>query len=152
MDRPEIKQEAERLSIVLLAPVSGDSTGVMDPEQLEMWSKFTRPAPPPISLADYIARLIHLLKLDDELVKSAIVEYKRLLFVRCGVQLDERNAHRFVLAATVVASKCLLDNQYAFTYYARAGGVSPSELAVLEVNLLRLLDWKVFCVTNCLLR
>ena len=148
-----IEAEADHLSKMLLTPVSGTTTGSMNTEQVELWSKFTRPSPPNISLTDYILRLINLLKLaEEEIVKTAIVEYKRLLFEKCGVQLNDHNAHRFVLAATVVASKCLLDNQYAFTYYARVGGVSPGELAVLEVNLLRLLDWRVFHITNCPLR
>lgn len=135
--------EAEHLSGVLMSPIGTIKS--LNEEQTEMWNKFMRPTPPDISLTDYLARLFHFLKLDD-IIKTAIIHYKKLLNEQCGVELNECSVHRFALASVVVASKCLLDNQYSFTFYARIGGVSPSELAVLELNLLRLLDWRVFCL------
>lgn len=147
-ENDKVKGEAEILSCALLRPLDHDEDHMqVETEYLELWSKFTRPSPPHITLTDYVARLMRLLKLDDT-VCLAVIRYKHILHDKRGIQVDESCAHRFVLAATVVASKCMLDSQFAFPYYARAGGVSTRELAALEVSLLCLLDWHLHeCAT-----
>jgi len=57
-------------------------------------------------------------------------------------RITELNAHRLLLAGTVVAAKFHDDDFYSNAYYAKIGGVSNEEMNVLEVEFLKLLDWR----------
>jgi hypothetical protein len=143
----ELTERVSRLSESLLTNVSVDAgdTALLesDSQTEQLMAMLTRTEQPTVSLSDYLYRLASFLKFDD-LIDAAIIKYKQRLSVIRKVQLDEHNVHRFVLAAVVVASKCLLEKQFKFSYYARVGGVSVEELGRLELAFLQLLDWRVF--------
>ena len=59
-----------------------------------------------------------------------------------AVSYGMRSAHRLLLAAITLAQKVTRDAPYENAYLARVGGVTPQELASLELALLRALQWR----------
>ena len=51
--------------------------------------------------------------------------------------------HRFLITAATVAAKGLGDSFWTNSTYARVGGVSVKELALLELELLKRLEWRI---------
>lgn len=108
------------------------------------FARFKRRQAPSIPVDVYLTRLVNYLHPDPRAL-LAIVIYRDRLAREWSISLDETSAHRFVLAALVLASKALADVCYTTSYYARVGGVSAQELCVLEVALCELLDWRLYC-------
>eukprot|EP00662_Eupelagonemidae_sp_cell21_P004970 gene4970-53899_t len=60
-----------------------------------------------------------------------------------GVRLTERNVHRLLLAALLLATKWATDRPYSMSVYARVGGVRRDELATLETQFITDLSWDI---------
>lgn len=58
-------------------------------------------------------------------------------------QLNSLNVHRLVLTGVLLAAKFLDDHYYNNAFYARVGGVSTAEINRLEVDMLRLLNFRL---------
>ena len=56
--------------------------------------------------------------------------------------------HRFIITAITVSSKALCDVFCTASYYAKVGGLSLSELNLLEREFLKILDWSLTCTKN----
>jgi hypothetical protein len=50
-----------------------------------------------------------------------------------------------MITGVTVAAKTLCDSYCTNSHYARVGGISVSELNTLELELLFLLDWNLWC-------
>jgi hypothetical protein len=57
--------------------------------------------------------------------------------------ISSLTVHRFLITAATVAAKGLSDSFWTNSLYARVGGVSVRELALLELEFLRKLDWRI---------
>lgn len=57
--------------------------------------------------------------------------------------INSLTVHRFLITSATVAAKGLSDSFWTNTLYARVGGVSLKELALLELEFLRRLEWKI---------
>jgi hypothetical protein len=57
--------------------------------------------------------------------------------------ISSLTVHRFLITAATVAAKGLSDSFWTNTLYARVGGVSVRELALLELEFLRRLEWRI---------
>lgn len=57
--------------------------------------------------------------------------------------ISSLTVHRFLITAATVASKGLSDSYWNNSTYARVGGISVTELGLLELELLHRVDWKV---------
>jgi hypothetical protein len=57
--------------------------------------------------------------------------------------ISSLTVHRFLITAATVAAKGLSDSFWTNSLYARVGGVSVRELALLELEFLRRLDWRI---------
>jgi len=100
-------------------------------------------APPGISVRDYLIRLIVHATLSPPILLS-MVYYLDLLCNRYPVfTLTSLTVHRFLISAATVAAKGLSDSFWTNNTYARVGGVSVRELALLELELLQKLDWRI---------
>ena len=51
--------------------------------------------------------------------------------------------HRFLITAACCAAKSLSDAFWTNTQYAKVGGISLRELAMLEMELLTRMDWEM---------
>ena len=52
--------------------------------------------------------------------------------------------HRLVITAVMLAAKFMDDKYYNNAYYAKIGGVTTSELNHMELEMLRMLDYRTF--------
>jgi hypothetical protein len=57
--------------------------------------------------------------------------------------ISSLTVHRFLITAATVGAKGLSDSFWTNSLYARVGGVSVRELALLELEFLRKLDWRI---------
>lgn len=57
--------------------------------------------------------------------------------------ISSLTVHRFLITSATVAAKGLSDSFWTNSLYARVGGVSVRELALLELEFLRRLDWRI---------
>jgi hypothetical protein len=63
--------------------------------------------------------------------------------------LSSLTCHRFIIASITVASKGLCDVFCTNNLYARVGGISVTELNLLEREFLQAIDWRLM-VSNLL--
>jgi hypothetical protein len=57
--------------------------------------------------------------------------------------ISSLTVHRFLITAATVAAKGLSDSFWTNSLYARVGGVTVRELALLELEFLRRLEWRI---------
>ena len=103
----------------------------------------SRSAPPSISLRDYLIRLIVHATLSPPLLLSMVFYIDRLCALYPAFTISSLTVHRFLITAATVAAKGLGDSFWTNSTYARVGGVSVKELALLELELLKRLEWRI---------
>eukprot|EP00963_Diacronema_lutheri_P004098 scaffold310_cov335-Pavlova_lutheri.AAC.83 len=68
-----------------------------------------------------------------------------MLVKKCpGLRVSNQNAHRLLISGVVLAAKFLDDRQYSNVHYAKVGGICTKELNMLELEMLRQLDFSLF--------
>lgn len=67
----------------------------------------------------------------------------RLCALYPAFTISSLTVHRFLITAATVAAKGLSDSFWTNNTYARVGGVSTKELALLELEFLRRLEWRI---------
>lgn len=67
----------------------------------------------------------------------------RLCALYPAFTISSLTVHRFLITAATVAAKGLSDSFWTNSTYARVGGVSTKELALLELEFLRRLEWRI---------
>ena len=67
----------------------------------------------------------------------------RLCALYPAFTISSLTVHRFLITAAAVAAKGLGDSFWTNSTYARVGGVSIKELALLELELLKRLEWRI---------
>jgi hypothetical protein len=60
------------------------------------------------------------------------------------ILISSYNFHRIVLTCLVLAVKSSEDTYYSNAFYAKLGGISTKELAILEIDLLTMIDYRLF--------
>ncbi|KAG2452957.1 hypothetical protein HYH02_002294 [Chlamydomonas schloesseri] len=99
--------------------------------------------PPPIGLQAYVERVAKFTKCSPVCFIMALV-YMDLLAQRDPDMLPTPlNVHRLLLSGVLVAAKLTDDHYYNNAFYGRVGGVSVQEINRLELELLRLLDYRL---------
>ncbi len=67
----------------------------------------------------------------------------RLCALYPAFNISSLTVHRFLITAATVASKGLSDSFWTNSTYAKMGGVSLRELALLELEFLWRVDWRI---------
>ncbi|KAH7046671.1 cyclin-domain-containing protein [Macrophomina phaseolina] len=106
-------------------------------------TRFHSRAPPSISVRDYLNRLIVHATLSPPILLSMVYYIDRLCLLYPAFTISSLTVHRFLIAAATVASKGLSDSFWTNNTYARVGGVSTRELALLELEFLTRLQWRI---------
>jgi len=106
-------------------------------------TRFHSRAPPGISVKDYLMRLVVHATLPPPILLSMVYYVDRLCALYPAFTISSLTVHRFLITAATVASKGLSDSFWTNSLYARVGGVSVRELALLELEFLRRLDWRI---------
>ncbi|KAJ4990596.1 cyclin [Stagonosporopsis vannaccii] len=106
-------------------------------------TRFHSRAPPGISVRDYLLRLIVHATLSPPILLAMVFYVDKLCATYPAFTISSLTVHRFLITAATVAAKGLSDSFWTNTLYARVGGVSVRELALLELEFLRKLDWRI---------
>jgi hypothetical protein len=92
---------------------------------------------------DYLSRLIVHATLSPPILLSMVFYVDKLCAMYPAFTISSLTVHRFLITAATVAAKGLSDSFWTNSLYARVGGVSVRELALLELEFLRRLDWRI---------
>lgn len=106
-------------------------------------TRFHSRAPPAISVKDYLFRLIVHATLSPPILLSMVFYVDKLCTMYPAFTISSLTVHRFLITAATVAAKGLSDSFWTNSLYAKVGGVSLRELALLELEFLRKLDWRI---------
>lgn len=106
-------------------------------------TRFHSRAPPGISVMDYLQRLTTHATLPPPILLSMVYYIDRLCALYPAFTISSLTVHRFLITSATVASKGLSDSFWTNNTYARVGGISLKELALLELELLYRVDWKI---------
>lgn len=106
-------------------------------------TRFHSRAPPGISVRDYLSRLIVHATISPPILLSMVYYVDRLCALYPAFTISSLTVHRFLITAVTVAAKGLSDSFWTNNTYARVGGVSVRELALLELEFLRRLEWRI---------
>lgn len=99
-------------------------------------TRFHSRAPPAIGVVAYMERLTFHATLSPPILLSMVFFIDRLSYHFPDFIINSLTVHRFLITAATVASKGLSDSFWTNSTYARVGGVSVKELALLELELL----------------
>jgi len=106
-------------------------------------TRFHSRTPPRISVRDYLQRLTTHATLSPPILLSIVYYIDRLCALYPAFTVSSLTVHRFLIASATVASKGLSDSFWTNKTYARVGGISVDELALLELEFLWRVEWKI---------
>lgn len=106
-------------------------------------TRFHSRAPPTISVLDYLQRLTTHATLSPPLLLSMVFYIDRLCALYPAFTISSLTVHRFLITSATVASKGLSDSFWTNKTYARVGGVKLNELALLELEFLWRVEWRI---------
>lgn len=106
-------------------------------------TRFHSRAPPGISVQDYLQRLTTHATLPPPILLSMVYYIDRLCALYPAFTISSLTVHRFLITSATVASKGLSDSFWTNSTYARVGGVSLKELALLELEFLWRVEWRI---------
>ncbi|KAB8070081.1 cyclin-domain-containing protein [Aspergillus leporis] len=106
-------------------------------------TRFHSRSPPRISVHDYLQRLTTHATLSPPILLSMVYYIDRLCALYPAFTVSSLTIHRFLIASATVASKGLSDSFWTNKTYARVGGISMNELALLELEFLFRVEWRI---------
>ncbi|KAL4804846.1 cyclin-domain-containing protein [Aspergillus unguis] len=106
-------------------------------------TRFHSRTPPRISVHDYLQRLTTHATLSPPILLSMVYYIDRLCALYPAFTVSSLTIHRFLITSATVASKGLSDSFWTNKTYARVGGISLTELALLELEFLFRVEWRI---------
>lgn len=106
-------------------------------------TRFHSRSPPHISVYSYLQRLVTHAHLPPPILLSMVYYIDLLSDMYPAFTVTSLTIHRFLIVSATVASKGLSDAFWTNKTYARIGGISPAELALLELEFLFRVKWQV---------
>lgn len=106
-------------------------------------TRFHSRTPPRISVQEYLQRLTTHATLSPPILLSMVFYIDRLCALYPAFTVSSLTIHRFLIASATVASKGLSDSFWTNKTYARVGGISMQELAMLEMEFLFRVQWRI---------
>lgn len=113
------------------------------PLQQNQLTRFHSRSPPAISLHSYLQRLTTHANLSPAILLSMVYYMDLLGEMYPAFTVTSLTIHRFLIISAMVASKGLSDTFWTNKTYARIGGISQAELALLELDFLFRVKWQV---------
>ncbi|KXZ50651.1 CYCU1 protein [Gonium pectorale] len=99
--------------------------------------------PPPIGLQAYLERVAKYTKCSPVCFIMALVYMDHLAQRDPDMLPTPFNVHRLLLSGVLLAAKLTDDHYFNNAFYGRVGGVSVQEINRLELELLRLMDYRL---------
>ncbi|KAH8119032.1 cyclin-domain-containing protein [Phellopilus nigrolimitatus] len=112
----------------------------LSPESL---TRFHSRSPPTICVLDYLRRIVKYANMERTCLLITLHYIDQICARLPHFTLSSLTCHRFIIAATVVASKALCDAFCTNAHYAKVGGIRVGELNMLERELLAAIDWRL---------
>ncbi|KAI5295915.1 hypothetical protein KEM52_006508 [Ascosphaera acerosa] len=106
-------------------------------------TRFHSRTPPNIGVQQYLERLTVHATLSAPVLLSMVYLIDRICAMYPSFTISSLTVHRFLICAATVASKGLSDSFWSNKTYAKVGGISMDELALLELELLFKVDWRI---------
>jgi hypothetical protein len=106
-------------------------------------TRFHSRAPPNISLPDYIRRIVKYTSVEKACLLTLLIYIDRVCERHAHFTISSLTVHRFLITGITVAAKALCDSYCTNSHYAKVGGISTRELNALELEFLRLIDWRL---------
>ncbi|KAJ5477330.1 Nuc-1 negative regulatory protein preg [Penicillium diatomitis] len=106
-------------------------------------TRFHSRSPPRISVQDYLQRLTTHATLSPPILLSMVYYIDRLCALYPAFTVSSLTIHRFLIVSATVASKGLSDSFWTNKTYARVGGITMTELAMLELEFLFKVQWRI---------
>lgn len=85
----------------------------------------------------------YLVKRISTLHPNLLFETSFLVQSHAELAVTSLTVHRLVITAVMLAAKLMDDNYYNNAFYAKIGGVTLSELNHMELEMLRMLDYRI---------
>lgn len=106
-------------------------------------TRFHSRSPPGVSIKDYLGRLAKHACLIPPILLTMVFLIDRLCELYPSFQLNALTVHRYLIASATITCKGLSDAFLKNDVYAKVGGVQVRELAILELELLWRLNWRI---------
>lgn len=107
-------------------------------------SSFQSVSLPKVSLSSYASRIYKYFHCTDECFLLCLVYIDRIVNSQPDIEVTDFTSHRLFFISAVVAAKFHDDAYASNDYFARVGGIHPTELNALEAEFLQLLDWRLY--------
>ena len=106
---------------------------------------------PSVSIKSYLDRLAKYSKIENNTLLLILIYIDKVCDIN-KIRLNYFNIHKMILASMLVAIKYNEDDYYSNSFYAKVGGVSKSEIDVLEYEFLVLIDFNLYVSDDLFLK
>ncbi|KAI8062237.1 cyclin-domain-containing protein [Gongronella butleri] len=98
---------------------------------------------PESEVQTYLLRIQKYCPFSNEALLSLIIYFDRLALNGAQLRINSWNVHRLLIAGLMIATKFHTDIHLPNSRFAKIGGIPVRELNVLEVEFLKLIDFRV---------
>ncbi|KAF3433206.1 hypothetical protein FNV43_RR24308 [Rhamnella rubrinervis] len=135
LETPEVMPRVINFLSSLLQRVadSNDINRRFDTQKISVFHGLTRPT---ISLQSYLQRIFKYANCSPSCFVVAYVYLDRFTQRQPLLPINSFNVHRLLVTSILVSAKFMDDIYYNNAYYAKVGGISTTEMNLLEVDFL----------------
>jgi len=119
----------------------------LSPEAL---TRFHSRSSPSITILDYLKRIVKFTNVEKSCLLIILFNIDQICTRMPLFTLSSLTCHRFIITSITVSSKGLCDAFCPNNLYAKVGGISVTELNVLEREFLAMIDWRLMCTREIL--
>ena len=136
----------------ILTEIIEDNKETNIQENISNRTNFFTKKKPKITILKYLERIIKHTGIEQGTLISSIIYLDKIANSK-GILLNENNLHRyiillilfrFLLTSILISIKFNDDDYFDNKFYADVGGIELEEINSLEIELLDLLDWKLY--------
>ena len=106
---------------------------------------------PSVSIKSYLDRLAKYSKIENNTLLLILIYIDKVCDIN-KIRLNYFNIHKMILASMLIAIKYNEDDYYSNSFYAKVGGVTKSEIDVLEYEFLVLIDFNLYVSDDLFLK
>ncbi|KAI8892258.1 cyclin-domain-containing protein [Globomyces pollinis-pini] len=100
---------------------------------------------PNISIHDYLTRIFKYVVVENSVLIILLIYVDRICEALPNFTISSYTAHRFIIAAVTAASKSISDVYSTNAYFAKVGGISLTEINLIELEFCKSLNWRLCC-------
>ncbi|KAF8908780.1 cyclin-domain-containing protein [Mucidula mucida] len=119
----------------------------LSPESL---TRFHSRSAPAISVLDYLKRIVKFINVEKTCLLITLHYIDQICSQMPLFTLSSLTCHRFIITSVAVSSKCLCDTFCTNALYAKVGGITVTELNILEREFLAMINWRLMTTREVL--